>query len=242
MYGVFSYSENDLSRISGIFGGSREFLAAPSVIGCKYEACNRKQIELQLHGLTLTEYLHVQRIPRGLRVNLQPTLFARNDEFKMKFAGILNKCSRDIMALNIEFIERELKEIEVELSTMHNTMSTVMSSDDLQQFQQKLDDLMQQYRNDVITRKKQKFDRDTADYERGMVYNWSQMIRGRERSRSGSSYRYAPQQFVDRPAQKEGSPFLSTGGNEPDEVNENKRDTRRRRERKQQPRRDVRNK
>ncbi|OCT82639.1 hypothetical protein XELAEV_18025167mg [Xenopus laevis] len=248
MYGTFSYSENDLARITGIFGGSRDFLATPSITACrrKYEAISKKQVELQLHGLTLTEYLHVQRIPRGLRVNLQPTLFSRNDEFKTNFAGIINKCSRDLMALNIEFIKRELKDIEVELVTLQSTMTSAMPPDELAQFNRKLTETLDRFKNDVVIRKKQKFDRDTMDYEHGAVYNWTQTTRGRDRSRSAPFYsRESSQQHGDQSGNKESfsSPFLSTGADKQDEGgNENRRDNRPYKEQKQQPRREARNK
>ncbi|OCT78116.1 hypothetical protein XELAEV_18029221mg [Xenopus laevis] len=245
MHGTFSYTDNDMARISGIFGGSREFLATPSATVCrrKFESLSKKQVELQLHGLTLTEYLHVQRIPRGLRVNLQPTLFAQNEEFKQKFAGIINKCSRDLMALNIEFIERELKSIDLQIAGLQDTISGVMSTDELSEFKLKMDTLLEKYKCDVITRKKQKFDRDTLDYEKGHVYNWTQSNRGRDGNRYDFQQPREGQARSSERSRERAFNFLSTGNERPDvvEKGENK-NVRTQKERKVQPRREVRNK
>ncbi|OCT82630.1 hypothetical protein XELAEV_18025159mg [Xenopus laevis] len=245
MHGTFSYSDNDMARISGIFGGSREFLATPSATVCrrKFEALSKKQVELELHGLTLTEYLHVQRIPRGLRVNLQPTLFAQNEEFKQKFAGIINKCSRDLMALNIEFIERELMSVKQEITELQDTISDVMNTDELSEFRSKMDTLTEKHKCEVITRKKQKFDRDTLDYEKGRVYNWTQLNRGRDASRNAFQQpREGQARTTERSREREFN-FLSTGGERPDGVEKGgNRNTRTQKERKVQPRREARNK
>ncbi|OCT70304.1 hypothetical protein XELAEV_18037227mg [Xenopus laevis] len=67
--GTFLYSDTDIARIGNLFEGSEEFFATPSLTGCrrKYETQRKRCVELKLHGLTLTEYLQLQRIPRGLK-------------------------------------------------------------------------------------------------------------------------------------------------------------------------------
>ncbi|OCT78247.1 hypothetical protein XELAEV_18029355mg [Xenopus laevis] len=120
LLGTFSYRDTDLDRIGNIFEGSECLFATPPVTASRQrlESLSKRQVELQLHGLTLTEYLRLQRIRRGLRVNLQPTLFAHNEEFKTKFAGIITKCSLDLIALNIECIAVELDNVNTQLDTV----------------------------------------------------------------------------------------------------------------------------
>ncbi|OCT78048.1 hypothetical protein XELAEV_18029145mg [Xenopus laevis] len=249
LQGTFSYSDTDITRIGNIFEGSEEFFATPSLTGCrrKYDTQSKKCVELKLHGLTLTEYLRLQRIPRGLRVNLQPTLFAHNEEFKTKFAGIINKCSLDIIALNIEFIQQEIKNLETQLNTTENILKSVLQDEEFIQIKNKTDATLEKLKGEVSRVKKQKFDRDATDYERGTVYNWSYQPYTREcyRRDSHRSRERTHSNTMDKDESTPPVPFLDGGDREREqgevaqtggEIHDGTR------ERRQQPRRMRRNK
>ncbi|CAJ0967912.1 unnamed protein product [Ranitomeya imitator] len=46
---------------------------------------SRHLVSLELHSITIAEYIKTQRIPRGLHVSLLSTLFQDNSEFCSKF-------------------------------------------------------------------------------------------------------------------------------------------------------------
>ncbi|OCT97402.1 hypothetical protein XELAEV_18009626mg [Xenopus laevis] len=166
---VFSYTETQAEEIVASFAQSAGFLRVPvsSQLQRKFEGLNRHAINLELHAETLAEYFMNKRIPRGLRISLRPTLFEGNDEFRLRFTQILNKCSYDIMTLTVEFITKELKTVNSEMQT--------------EQMQIKLD----KYKQNNERQKIQKFDRDTVDYERGRVYQWNRVdVNGRGGTRS----------------------------------------------------------
>ncbi|OCT94746.1 hypothetical protein XELAEV_18012436mg [Xenopus laevis] len=249
LHGTFSYSDTDIARIGNLFEGSEEFFATPSLTGCrrKYEAQSKRCVELKLHGLTLTEYLRLQRIPRGLRVNLQPTLFAYNEEFKIKFAGIINKCSLDIIALNIEFIQQEIKNLEIQLSTTESILKSSLQDEEFIQIQNKTEAMLEKFKGEVSRVKKQKFDRDATDYERGTVYNWSYQAHNRERYRRDShrSRKRTQPNFLDNDNPTPLAPFLDGVDKEKEQgevVNAGGETHGGTRERRQQPRRMRRNK
>lgn len=80
----------------------------------------KKEINLNLHAVTLGEYYRVTRIPRGLRILLRPTLCSESKEFVVKWQNILNKCSLDLILLtivelqkNLDTVAKEIKEIEL---------------------------------------------------------------------------------------------------------------------------------
>ncbi|OCT55226.1 hypothetical protein XELAEV_18003749mg [Xenopus laevis] len=92
---TFAYSDLDKSRITEAVGGSTDFLNTKD---CKQnfrelENSQRKSVVYDLHLRTLSEYVKINRIPRGLRVHLRPTLFAEDKDFCQKWEAIINKCS-----------------------------------------------------------------------------------------------------------------------------------------------------
>lgn len=52
----------------------------------------KKQMWLQLHAVSLTDYVKVNRISRGLCMNKPPAMFNEDEAFKLKWAAVLDKC------------------------------------------------------------------------------------------------------------------------------------------------------
>ncbi|OCT77041.1 hypothetical protein XELAEV_18032244mg [Xenopus laevis] len=136
------------------------------------EKIKRKQIAYELHAQTLGEYVKCKRIPRGLRSHLRPSMFTNNAQFCQKWEAILNKCSLDLMVAIIEEIQKELPRVihsseEVETKLRNHASPAVVAEG-----KKKLTDHLQSFRTEVQTRKRNKFQRDAADYEDGVVYKW----------------------------------------------------------------------
>ncbi|OCT56066.1 hypothetical protein XELAEV_18002718mg [Xenopus laevis] len=137
---AFAYTDLDKTRITEAVCGSTEFL---NMKDCK----------------TLAEYMKVNRIPRGLRVCLCPTLFASDKEFCKRWEAIINKCSSDQMLATMEHLQIERKE--------------------------KLAHHIQCFRTEVEKRKSTKFQRNANDYSSGRVYRW---VRSTQESFGDSRY------------------------------------------------------
>lgn len=86
---------------------------------------------MELHEVTLAEYYNLQMIPRGLRVCLIPTLFTQNDDFKTKFAQIINKCSFDLITLMVQFLQQERSSLLQQMSDLETQLTELMKQEEL---------------------------------------------------------------------------------------------------------------
>ncbi|OCT78012.1 hypothetical protein XELAEV_18029107mg [Xenopus laevis] len=172
---VFSYTEAQAEEIVAAFALSAGFLRVPvsSQLQRKLEGLNCRAIDLELHAETLAEYFVNKRIPRGLRISLRPMLFAGNEEFRLRFAQILNKCSFDIMTLTVEFISKELESVRTEMQKIDEQLSAGSSAQELAELKDQMQIKLDKYKSENEKQKRQKYDRDTVDYERGRVYAWN---------------------------------------------------------------------
>ncbi|OCT95143.1 hypothetical protein XELAEV_18012827mg [Xenopus laevis] len=128
---------------------------------------------MELHGCTLAEYYRLKRIPRGLRVHLQPTLFSDNLEYCKKFEGILNKCSLDIITLTIEYIQKELLTVAEQVSNLETQLAQTANQEELSNTKARLEESILRFRLETETRKREKFLRDAEDYTSGRIYRWT---------------------------------------------------------------------
>ncbi|KAM4749428.1 alpha-2,8-sialyltransferase 8E-like [Rhinophrynus dorsalis] len=70
----------------------------------------KREVDLTLHGVTLSEYYREKKIPRGFRIKNVPTIGRTNANFCKKWIGVLNQCSLDLMILVVEEINKELSQ------------------------------------------------------------------------------------------------------------------------------------
>ncbi|CAJ0966829.1 unnamed protein product [Ranitomeya imitator] len=137
------------------------------------ERIYRRKTALQLHYVTLAEYHKVQRIPRGLRVSLRPTLFSEKMDFCEKFEAILNKCSMDLILLTVDYLHKEIPTIESEIASIESQLRNTMSQDEFNKIKTQNDKAMVEFQSQLQERKRLKFIRDSEDYQRGEVYRWT---------------------------------------------------------------------
>ncbi|KAE8622793.1 hypothetical protein XENTR_v10005391 [Xenopus tropicalis] len=171
---TFAYSEVEAARIIESSKGNSTFLTSISnqdVIK-DYEKERRKLIGLELHAITLTEYYRAKRIPRGLRVSLRPTIFNDNLEFAKKYEQIVNKCSFDIILLNIEYLQREVMETKQRLQTIECELKQQTNTEVYQEQLRHMEESLSKHRQSIEERKRLKFHRDEADYNTGRIYRW----------------------------------------------------------------------
>ncbi|OCT96826.1 hypothetical protein XELAEV_18009041mg [Xenopus laevis] len=171
----FAYTETDRIRITDAVSGQSDFLNTKD---CKQqfrelERLKRKTVSYDLHLRTLAEYIKMQRIPRGLRVRLYPTLFAQDKEFCQKWEAIVNKCSNDLILATMEQIQKELPEMERAVETEAELIRNSFPAEAVAEGTSKLTDHLDKFRVEVEARKRSKFQRDAADYASGRVYRWA---------------------------------------------------------------------
>ncbi|XP_073413388.1 uncharacterized protein [Dendrobates tinctorius] len=171
---TFSYNAEETSHIIAQSTLPSDFLRLPprETRGRDLERTLRRCTNLELHCVTLTEYLKVQRIPRGLRVPLRPTLFSDSSDFCSKFEQIINKCSFDLMTLTLEHLHLGIAKCKEEISNIETQLSSSISTEDFNNLKTKINGVIDQHRRDTETRKRNKFARDTEDYEQNRVYKW----------------------------------------------------------------------
>ncbi|CAJ0947764.1 unnamed protein product [Ranitomeya imitator] len=128
--------------------------------------------DVELHCATLSEYLRVKRIPRGLRVALRPTLFHDNSDYCAKYTQILNKCSFDLMTLTVEFLHKKIEANAAEIRNIETQLSSAGTSEELNALKVQIQTRVDQHKKDTENRKRSKFTRDTIDYEQNQVYRW----------------------------------------------------------------------
>ncbi|CAJ0958461.1 unnamed protein product [Ranitomeya imitator] len=147
------------------------------VSGCEFksrdlERESRHLVSLELHSITIAEYIKTQRIPRGLRVSLRPTLFHDNSEFCSKFEQILNKCSMDLMALTLDHLNKEIKVSQDKVSNVETQLKDSLSKDEFDTIKNRTKENVDNFKKETEKRKRQKFIRDTQDYLQKRVYKW----------------------------------------------------------------------
>ncbi|CAJ0940699.1 unnamed protein product [Ranitomeya imitator] len=158
-FSTLSYNQEEASSIISQITTPGTFLHTPSeeLRTREFEKDLRRFTALDLHSITLAEYHRVQRIPRGLRVPLRPTLFQENTEFCTKFESILNKCSMDLIVLTIDFLQKEISELKTKITSSEQQLKSTSSPEDFQILKEKIDKNVSDLRDTLQARKRNKF-------------------------------------------------------------------------------------
>lgn len=110
-------------------------------------------------------YHKAQRIPRGLRVALKPSLCKNSKRFTERWYAILNKCSLDLILLIIEELSNILTELSKEIQETKQAMTQSMSTDELNKTLEDINNQLKQHQQEINDRKIRKYRRDTYDYK-----------------------------------------------------------------------------
>ncbi|CAJ0927892.1 unnamed protein product [Ranitomeya imitator] len=172
--GVFSYTVEDEERILSNMEEGAAFLKKPSIMEMKriYENENKRLISSQLHLTTLGQYYKEHKIPRGLRSHIRPNLFLNNSTFCTRFTMISNKYAMDVMLLNIEYLQLEVKKLQSSVNENEKKIQDVLNKEDWTIFKDKIEKDLIKFRGDLEEMKRKKWSRDSSDYESGQVYAW----------------------------------------------------------------------
>ena len=127
---TFSFSEAETERI--LFpqtAASFPIRASQDCYSTTLEHLRKKETRYFLHGTVLSQYWRNSRIPRGLRINKEPTLGRDNVDFCKKWCAILNRASLDLMLLVIENENDKLDKIRTEIASLHEEIAEKLSHD-----------------------------------------------------------------------------------------------------------------
>ncbi|CAJ0929303.1 unnamed protein product [Ranitomeya imitator] len=182
-FSMLSYNQDEATSIISQITTPGTFLHTPTeeLRTRDFEKDLKRFTALDLHSITLAEYHRVQRIPRGLRVPLRPTLFQDNTEFCGKFEAILNKCSMDLIVLTIDFLQKEITDLKTKISSTEQQLKSTSSPEDFKSLKDKVDKTISDLRDSLQGRKRNKFLRDTEDYKNNQVYRWQSSNYSRNR-------------------------------------------------------------
>lgn len=133
---------------------------------------SEKELKLQLHIVTLSDYWRKDMIPRGLRLNKYPTFGQDNEEFKNKWEAILNKCSLDLILLLIEEARKQKAVIQSQIEDLKANLIQAETEESRSTFEKKLQEDVEKLSVKLRQVKLAKFKRDLDDYSNGTIYSW----------------------------------------------------------------------
>ncbi|CAJ0917147.1 unnamed protein product [Ranitomeya imitator] len=171
---TFFNNADETAKINSKVTASGEFLhtSTQELKNRDLERETKRVINLELHTITIAEYLRVQLIPMGLQVPLQPTFFKDDKEYCSKFEHILNKCSFDLMTLTLAHLQKNLDTVNTQISTIENQLASTLMQEEFQAFKAKNPETLQVHWQELEKKKRSKFLRDTEDYLQNRVYQW----------------------------------------------------------------------
>lgn len=111
-----------------------------------------------LHGTTLSEYWRNKCIPRGLRIQKEPTIGKNDKTFVHQWGDIL-KCSLDLMLLIVEHVSKEAKEVEVKISEHEVVMKEILGLN-FTAIDDAINQFIGKYRDSLQATKIKKYQRD----------------------------------------------------------------------------------
>ncbi|OCT65756.1 hypothetical protein XELAEV_18041999mg [Xenopus laevis] len=101
-------------------------------------------------------------------------MFDDDEEFVDRWESILNKCSLDLELALMERIQKELPTSSQKKTAVEQKVRNLETPERFEAGRSKMQDALRHFQDETEMRKRQKFQRDGADYESGNVYRWPQ--------------------------------------------------------------------
>lgn len=183
------YSEGECDRISAntpcLLNSTRQFKPGDwfTLLDLsKSKAC------FTVHASSLNNYLRVNMIPRGLRVQKGPAMFREDQAFNQKWKAILNKCFTDLMLLImvhsmaiVKTNKDEIEEIKTRLQTIYDLETFNCKIRKIQEEVETLEKALKEF-------KIRKFKRDSKDYANDKVYSFTTRPKYKGVTWAGNTY------------------------------------------------------
>lgn len=125
-----------------------------------------------MHATALTDYVRASKIRQGLRIQKAPGIFQEDEEFKIKWASILNQCSRDLMLLIIDKSKQEVAKIKEETLKMQTVFQSQYDQEGFDKKMQEMEISLKEFQHKTKDIKIRKYHRDNKDYSLNRVFVW----------------------------------------------------------------------
>lgn len=169
---TFAFSQEDAEPI--LFQSTNSLENHPLAveeIKSKLIHLKKKEICLQLHGNTLSEYWCNKRIPQGLRIQKAPTIGKKSKDFVKKWCEILNKCSMDLKLLITEEVTNQKGDALSDIEN-HEALMRDKLGDNFTQIHDSIKQTLKTFEEGLMTTKIWKYKKNSTDYQQDRVYNF----------------------------------------------------------------------
>lgn len=130
----------------------------------KLRKANDKAIRYSLHRETLMKYLDKDLVPRGLRINLVPTIGNQVEDFVTNWRDTLHTASKGLMELIVEFCTKEEAKLNVEIMKLQAKLYDMINdTHQLAETSNLIANLSERARERLTRRKERKLERDEGD-------------------------------------------------------------------------------
>lgn len=125
---------------------------------------------------SLTEYISLEQIPRGLRIKTFLTSGLFDDNLKKEWTDTVSACSLKLMDIIISLQKKELDLLQAEMSIIQKDLSTLQNHNGFSELDGRLNIKLDKMEKNVIENKKCKMTRDRIDYESYNIYIWRKLF------------------------------------------------------------------
>ncbi|OCT91747.1 hypothetical protein XELAEV_18014811mg [Xenopus laevis] len=109
----------------------------------------------------------------------------------VRWQEISNKCSIDYMILTIECLNADIKDLAVTVDKVRAEVTGILGASRAEAALAEHSEILSKLQEEIIERKKRKFQRDCKDYESGQVYTWrEEHYRQRSKRRTNGLHAY----------------------------------------------------
>lgn len=175
---IFSFTESERFAImqqaeKGGFGWNIPSERGMGNHRIQLEQLMNKEASLALHTATLTEYLKVKRIPRGLRSTLTPMLLKEDRIYKQRWEALSNQHSFDLMLLTVQHLQAAVQTVRQDIQKVDAEFKNHSPVTEYNKTHEELKGNIEKLKDQIMNNKIKKFERDTRDYEMDRVYTWA---------------------------------------------------------------------
>lgn len=135
----------------------------------KLENLMAKEIRAFWDVNTLTEYIQLEQIPRGLRIKKFPTFEFPDEDPKLEWTNTLSACSFKLMKIIIDSKQKELDRVQMEITEIQKELATSQSTPGFLELDNQLNKKLDKLEKEVISTKSEKHIRDQLDYDTNNV-------------------------------------------------------------------------
>lgn len=141
----------------------------------KLEGNMTKEIKVYWDLSSLSEYLSLEWIPRGLIIKKCPTFELFDDDLKKQWTDTLSACSCGLMRIIILSKTKEIEKLQSEISVLQQKIKTSARCGEVCEFSHPnkyVNKKMDSLEKEIIAGKKEKIMQYKLDYDKNNVYIW----------------------------------------------------------------------